>query len=222
MVNAASILMPMRSYAQYCGLAKALDVVGDRWTLLIVRELLIAGPCRYTDLLNGLPGIATNLLSDRLTQLEAAGLIRQAVAPPVATTLYRLTPRGEELREVIRALGRWAGPLLGQRLRSDTFRGHWLALPLELYLADRTPQRAPIAIVRSGGEILVLETNLGGIRTRPGPADRPDAVLSGPPELVLGVLLGRIDLAAGRSRGLQFEGDPKVLGRLRPAREVKT
>jgi DNA-binding HxlR family transcriptional regulator len=213
----------MRSYAQYCGLAKALDLVGDRWTLLIVRELLIAGPCRYTDLLNGLPGIATNLLSDRLTQLEAAGLIRQSAAPPVATTLYRLTPRGEELREVIHAFGRWAGPLMGRRARGEAFRGHWLALPLELYLSDRTPQRPPIEIeVRSGDEILVLETNQGEIRTRPGPAERPDAVISGPPELVLGVLLGRFDLAAGRSRGVKFEGDSRVIRRLQPAREVKT
>ena len=89
----------MRSYAQYCGLARALDVVGDRWTLLIVRELLIGGACRYTDLQHGLPGIATNLLADRLRQLEEQGIVaREAAPPPVATTLFRLTPRGEELR----------------------------------------------------------------------------------------------------------------------------
>jgi hypothetical protein len=79
----------MRSYGQYCSIAKALDVVGDRWTLLIVRELLIRGACRYTDLKNGLPGIATNLLSDRIRELESAGLIRREEAPPpVATTLF--------------------------------------------------------------------------------------------------------------------------------------
>ena len=64
----------MRSYGQYCSVAKALDVIGDRWTLLIVRELLIRGACRYTDLKNGLPGIATNLLADRIRELESAGL----------------------------------------------------------------------------------------------------------------------------------------------------
>ena len=79
----------MRSYGQYCSVAKALDVVGDRWTLLIVRELLLQGPCRYTDLRNGLPGIATNLLADRLSELESAGLVRrEEAAPPVATTLF--------------------------------------------------------------------------------------------------------------------------------------
>ena len=77
---------------------RALDVVGDRWTLLIVRELALRGACRYTDLRNGLPGIATNLLADRLRELENAGVVaREEAPPPIATTLFRLTPRGEEL-----------------------------------------------------------------------------------------------------------------------------
>src|SRR5487761_1479809 len=68
----------MRSYGQFCALAKALDAIGDRWSLLIVRELMLLGPCRYTDLMRGLPGIATNLLADRLRDLEAAGVVRRA------------------------------------------------------------------------------------------------------------------------------------------------
>ena len=88
----------MRTYGQYCALAKSLDVLGDRWTLLIVRELMLAGPSRYTDLRNGLPGIATNLLSERLRELEAAGVVaRNEAPPPVATTLFSLTERGEAL-----------------------------------------------------------------------------------------------------------------------------
>src|SRR5690242_12900964 len=91
--NSFAYCSPMRTYRQYCGLARALDLVGDRWTLLIVRELLILGPSRYTDLRNGLPGIATNLLVDRLRELEEAGLVeREQAAPPVATALFRLTP----------------------------------------------------------------------------------------------------------------------------------
>ena len=87
----------MRSYGQYCSIAKALDVVGDRWTLLIIRELLIRGACRYTDLKDGLPGIATNLLADRIRELESAGLIRREEAPPpVATTLFHLTDTGAD------------------------------------------------------------------------------------------------------------------------------
>ena len=103
----------MRSYGQNCALAKALDVIGDRWTLLIVRELMIRDGCRYTDLRNGLPGIATNLLAERLDDLEKAGLVsREAAPPPVATTLFRLTQRGKDLEPAIAALGRWGAPLL--------------------------------------------------------------------------------------------------------------
>src|ERR687885_258457 len=136
-----------RGYGQYCAVAKALDLVGDRWTLLIIRELLLRGPCRYTDLRQGLPGIATNLLADRLREIEEAGVVRRGPAPPpVASTLFHLTSRGEELAPVVRALGRWGAPLMRERRTEDAFRSHWLAMPLGLYLSDRTPDRSPITI----------------------------------------------------------------------------
>ncbi len=208
----------MRSYRQYCGLAKALDVVGDRWTLLVVRELLIRGACRYTDLQAGLPGIATNLLAQRLVALERAGIVRrEAARPPVATTLFKLTARGEELGPVIAALGRWAGPLLSSRGRVDTFRPHWLALPLQLYLTDKDPTHPPVTLeLRAGVEPVTVETIDGSVRARPGPAASPQAVLTGAPELILGVLMGRIDLARARSAGLKYEGDPAALRRFQP------
>src|SRR5213075_1029468 len=110
----------MRSYDEYCAIAKSLDVVGDRWTLLIVRELALRGACRYTDLRNGLPGIATNLLADRLRELEEAGVVERVEAPPpVATTLFRLTDRGRELEPVVYALGRWGVPLLVEASDED-------------------------------------------------------------------------------------------------------
>src|SRR5438128_7184473 len=103
----------MASYDQYCALAKALDIVGGRWTLLIVRALLIRGACRYTDLRNGLPGVATNLLVARLRELEQAGIVeREEAPPPIATTLFCLTKRGKELEPVLMTLGRWGAPLL--------------------------------------------------------------------------------------------------------------
>src|SRR5690349_2935803 len=106
----------MRSYGEYCSVAKALDVVGDRWTMLIIRELLIRGACRYTDLKNGLPGIATNLLSERLRELEAAGLVlREEAPPPVATALFHLTEEGQGLEPVMRALGWWGVRYMTQR-----------------------------------------------------------------------------------------------------------
>src|SRR5690348_856864 len=110
----------MRSYGQFCGLAKSLDLIGDRWTLLIVRELLIRGTARYTDLRAGLPGIPTNLLADRLRDLEAAELLRRELSAGTASVpVYALTPRGAALEPVIAALGRWAAPLLGAPGKTD-------------------------------------------------------------------------------------------------------
>src|SRR5436309_7646331 len=124
----------MRSYNQFCAVAKSLDIVGERWTLLIVRELLLRGPSRYTDLRNGLPGIATNLLADRLQELEKAGVVaREDAPPPVATTLFSLTDRGRELASVVYELGRWGLPLMGTQGPDDVFESHWLTMPVKLF-----------------------------------------------------------------------------------------
>jgi DNA-binding HxlR family transcriptional regulator len=208
----------VKTYDQYCAAARALDVVGDRWTLLIVRELLVQEPCRYTDLRYGLPGIATNLLADRLRELEENDIIvREEAPPPVATTLFRLTPRGEELRPVLEALGRWGRPLLQQTSGDADFRSHWLALPLEFQLKDNAPDRPPVTIeVHTGDRPIVIEAVEGTVRVRPGTVADPDARLSGTPPLVLGVLTGELDLAKARAAGLEFEGDHKALRRVRP------
>ncbi|HYR53335.1 MAG TPA: helix-turn-helix domain-containing protein [Methylomirabilota bacterium] len=208
----------MKTYGEYCAIAQALDVVGERWTLLIVRELLIQGACRYTDLRNGLPGIATNLLAERLREMEKAGLIvREDAAPPVATALFHLTERGAKLRPVVEALAGWGGPLVTRPIGDDEFRSHWLALPLELHLSDHAPERPPITIeVRAGDHPMLVKTLDGKVRARPGRAEHPDAVLIGTGSQVLGLLLGHLDLAEAKRRGLQFEGDPEVLLRVQP------
>src|SRR3712207_1800042 len=93
--------MSSRSYKQYCGLAYALDIVGERWTLLIIREL-IAGPRRFKDLMDGLPGISTNLLSERLKSLEQQGMLRRRTLPPPAgSTVYELTETGHGLEQTL-------------------------------------------------------------------------------------------------------------------------
>jgi DNA-binding HxlR family transcriptional regulator/putative sterol carrier protein len=113
----------MKSYAQFCPLATALDVIGDRWTLLLVRELLFLGPRRFTDLAAGLPGIAPNLLSTRLKSLEAAGVVeRIQLPPPAGSTVYRLTDDGEDLREPILALARWGMARLGPPPPGESLR----------------------------------------------------------------------------------------------------
>jgi DNA-binding HxlR family transcriptional regulator len=213
----------MRSYGQYCSVSRALDVVGDRWTLLIVRELLLQGACRYTDLREALPGIATNLLADRLRDLEAAGLIaREEAPPPIATTLFRLTPRGEELRPVVNELGRWGLPLMAGGPEGDDFRTHWLSMPALLFLTDRRPERPPVTIeIRSDGEEpMYIETAEGSVRTHRGAAPDPDAVLTGPAQTIGRLFTGDIGLAKARRRGLKYEGDPGVLDRVLPEMEV--
>src|SRR4051812_25705044 len=105
----------MKTYGQRCGLAKALDVVGDRWALLIVRELTIREAARYGDLKAALPGIASNLLAARLRELEAAGVVAREVAPaPVSATVYRLTERGRELEPAVLLLARWGAARLAE------------------------------------------------------------------------------------------------------------
>src|SRR5260370_15929438 len=103
---------PPLSYGESCAGAKALDVVGERWTLLVVRELLL-GPRRFTDLLAALPGLGTSLLASRLKQLEAAGVIRrEQLPPPAGSWVYQITDTGLGVALVVKALAPWRAPLL--------------------------------------------------------------------------------------------------------------
>src|SRR5258708_37997253 len=187
----------MRSYGQYCSIAKALDVVGDRWTLLIIRELLIRGACRYTDLKSGRPGIATTLLSDRIRELETAGLTRrEAAPPPVAAALFHLTDTGAELQPVLDAIGRWGVRYMIEPGDGDEFRGHWFAFPASFFLHDRDPGGPPVAIeLRTASSPVVIEVSGGSARTRLGTAAAPDLVLQGEPPVILALFSGSLPTA---------------------------
>lgn len=209
----------MRTYGQYCAIAKALDLVGDRWTLLIVRELLLRGPCRYTDLRNGLPGVATNLLAERLRDLEEAGVVgREEAPPPVATTLFELTARGKELAPVLRGLLDWGMPLMVEGpAPDDVFMGQWMKWPAEMALADRDPDGPPVRIqVLADGEPALLETSEGSVRFALGQVDDPDAELRGPAHTVLGLLTGHVDLDGAAARGVEWGGQRAVIERVLP------
>jgi DNA-binding HxlR family transcriptional regulator len=212
----------MRSYKQRCGLAKALDAVGDRWTLLIVRELLIRGVSRYTELRQGLPGIATNLLAERLREMQHAGIVvREEAPPPIATTLFRLTPRGQDLEATLLQLGRWGAPLLAVRSKGETLQPHWLVLPLKLVLVDARPQDPGIHIeLRTGGESISIAASDGVIDVRLGAAAGATAVFAGKPEAILQLFAGRIDLTAAFEAGVRWEGVPEVLHRVIPTASV--
>ena len=184
--------------------------------LLIIRELLLQGPCRYTDLRNGLPGIATNLLSDRLRELEAAGLVRrEEAAPPVATTLFHLTEAGAGLEPVLEALGAWGIRYMAQPADGDEFRSHWFAFPVALFLHDTRPGR-PAALDRAPPRR--ASRGRRGLRRRgPHPARRRAIPQPGPggiPRLILGLLSAYLTPAEAQDRGLAITGDPAILRRL--------
>ena len=212
----------MRSYGQYCSVAKALDVIGDRWTLLIIRELLLRGACRYTDLKNGLPGIATNLLADRIRELEAAGLVRREEAPPpVATTLVHLTETGTALEPVLKALGWWGIRYMAQPADADEFRSQWFTYPVEFFLRDRDPAAPPATVeVRAGAERAVVEVSGGAVSIRVGTAPSPDLVLTGRPQLMAALFTGQLTLAEVTAFGLEVSGDASVLDRILPGPEA--
>ncbi len=124
----------MKRYDQYCPIAHSLGLVGERWSLLVVRELL-QGPRRYTDLVDGLPGIGTNILASRLKDLEAGGVVQKTkLPPPAASTVYELTPRGHELRAVLHELARWGARSLGPP-PLDALKPGWLKNALEIALS---------------------------------------------------------------------------------------
>ena len=211
----------MKRYGHACALARALDVVGDRWSLLIVRELLLREQCRYTDLKSGLPGIATNLLADRLRELESAGVIRRHEAPPpIATTVFELTDRGRALERAVIALGLWGAPLLGAAAPRDHVRLYWYGLWARHALTDHSPERpgATLELRATGDEVpLILEVGNGAVRTRVRRRTEPDAILTGPVRAVAALLTGRSSLAAGRRKGVRYTGDPAILARVQPA-----
>src|SRR5262249_48832730 len=216
----------MRSYGQYCSVAKALDVIGDRWTLLIVRELLLRGACRYTDLKNGLPGIATNLLADRIRELEARGLAaagrgrREEAPPPVATPLVHRTEAGAELEPVVKALGWWGLRYMAKPADTDEFRPQWFAYPVEFFLRDRDPAAPPASIeLRTGADLAVVEVSGGAVSVRTGSGPGPDLLVTGPALLINGLFTGQLTVADAAGHGLGISGDAGVLDRILPRPE---
>jgi DNA-binding HxlR family transcriptional regulator len=200
----------MRSYGQYCALAKALDIVGDRWTMLIARELLFR-PSRYSELQTGLPGIPSNLLVDRLRQLEKDNVVARDEGGR-----YRLTPWGEQLAEPLQMLARWGAPLMDEMEETDTFRSEWLGFPIGFMFGGTKPDRPPLVVeIRAGDEAAVtMESARGDVQFRQGPASSPDLVLTGSPSVILGLLSGRLDQAHAEALGGSVLGDLRPLARL--------
>jgi DNA-binding HxlR family transcriptional regulator len=205
-----------RSYRQYCGVARALDLVGERWALLVVRELLL-GPRRFTDLRAGLPGVSTNILAHRLKRLERAGIIaRTALPAPAASTVYELTEYGRELEPILLALGRWGASSLGPRDETEVLRSHWLALALMGFFRPEAADGVSAEYeVRLRDGVFNLTVRDGLVEAAPGPAHAPELVLEADDDALIALLAGATDagpaLASGAVR--LVEGDEAGLER---------
>ncbi|WP_067701588.1 winged helix-turn-helix transcriptional regulator [Nocardia jejuensis] len=180
--------MPRRSYDHYCAVSRALDIVGDRWNLLVVRELL-SGSRRYSDLFADLPGISTDVLAARLKDLERDGVLtRRKTGPRTGTAVYELTPEGESLRPVLDSLSIWGTSHLGERRATDAVRANWFALPLGRAVRELVPDGA--VSVRIGETVFHYLITAAGITHHDGPAAAPTL------ELDLD-LAGATDIATG-------------------------
>ena len=208
--------MTLRSYNQYCGLAYALDMIGERWTLLIVREL-IAGPLRFTDLLDGLCDISTNLLTDRLKTLEQRGLIRRRILPPpAASTVYELTPLGLGLENALLELGKWGCQFMPPMTPETPLLhlGSYALTPMTFFRAEDAQGIDETYLLHIGGESLHFHIHHGEIDVQQGEGRTADVTLHAPIQLYLGLLAGAIDLDAALATGMvEVEGDRDALRR---------
>lgn len=198
-----------RTYRQYCGVARALDLVGERWGLLVVRELVL-GPKRFTDLVGGLPGVSTNVLSSRLRQLERAEVVQRRVLPPPApATVYELTAYGRELEPILFALGRWGARSLGAR-DEETLRSHWLAVALKAFFhAEAAEGVDAVYELRLREGAFRIDVREGSVTIAPGAAEDAFLALEADDDALVALL------AAGvASEGVRVvKGDPAELER---------
>jgi DNA-binding HxlR family transcriptional regulator len=206
----------MRSYAQLCGIATALDVVGDRWTPLVVRDLLL-GPLRFGDLVDGLPGIGTNTLTARLKQLEATGVVRRRLlALPDRSTVYELTTYGRELEPILLALGRWGTKSMGSLPPDAVSRSRWLVAAMLAFHDENQRIAEPTTWeLRLTDGAFTVRAEGSSLSVTAGAPDDPDLVIT-TADADLHQLLTRqlLPTEAITSRALILDGDPAALGRL--------
>jgi DNA-binding HxlR family transcriptional regulator len=174
-----------KRYEQYCPMAHALDLVGDRWALLIVRDLM-HGPLRYTDLVERLPGIGTNILAARLRDLERHGVVtRRILPPPAASRVYDLTDYGRELRPALRELALWGARSLGPPTEQEELFEGWLANAMDTVIARLAPSGR--FEFRVGDEVAALVDG----EVQSGPIADPDVVVTGKPDGIYYLFVNR-------------------------------
>jgi DNA-binding HxlR family transcriptional regulator/putative sterol carrier protein len=208
--------MAQHRYQQYCALARTLDVAGDRWSLLIVRELT-PGPRRFTDLIEGLPGIPRKLLTDRLRVLERDGIIaRQELPPPAARQVYALTDDGHDLAIAMAPLIAWGARRLGDRQRGESFRARWPAVAMA-GLADRQAARGVSESYQYliGDSAFHFTVNDGSIELHDGRAQDSAVTLATDEDTWADIASGKITASSAAATGaLTVAGDPEAAKRL--------
>ena len=209
--------MREHGYSQYCALARALDAAGDRWTLLIVRELA-PGPRRFTDLIDGLPGVSRKLLTERLRDLERDGIIsRKELPPPAARQVYELTDEGRDLAVAMAPLIAWGARRLGDRESGESFQARWAAMGMAA-LADREATRG----VSETYQFLIGDTAFhftiddGSIELHDGRAEGPTVTWTTDEETWADIATGKLRFSPAVATGaLTVAGDPQAAKRLR-------
>ena len=187
----------MKRYGQYCPVAHALDQIGDRWELLVVRELML-GQRRYTDLADALPGIGSNILASRLRDLESAGIVRKTkLPPPWAVTVYELTEHGRALEPVLRSLARWGARTLGAPDPGDC----WSMYAVHVRFRPEAAVDGTYEIRFVDGETISMEVADGTLVARKLSADAPDLVVEARPEALHALVQGAVSMPAALAEG---------------------
>lgn len=177
--------MRTKTYHQFCPLAYSLDIIGDRWNLLILRELLF-GPRRFTDIQRGLPGIGTNLLSQRLKDLEALNIIAQRrLPPPAAVMVYEMTLYGETLRPVMGAIVKWGLHLMPNAPMQEDFLGVIPMMQALKILYKKDSQLTGVFEFHSFEEVFHIDFEPGSIQPKQGNAPQPDCIIEGDPKAII-------------------------------------
>ncbi|HEY4347100.1 MAG TPA: winged helix-turn-helix transcriptional regulator [Gaiellaceae bacterium] len=206
--------MTTRSYGQYCGLAYALDLIGERWALLVVRDLIL-GSRRFTDLARGLPGIPSNVLSARLKELEEKGIILRRVLPrPASSVVYELTDYGRELEDILLQLGLWGSRSLGDPKDGEVMMPEGFLIALRAAFQPKAAGKLDASYeIRLGLTVLHAHIAGGQLEIGEGPAPEPDLVIETDP-ILRAVMAGEVtaDHAVELGR-LRFQGDRNLLER---------
>ena len=206
--------VPDFRYAQFCPLTRAVEILGERWTILILRELFL-GPKRFSDLKSALNGVSPSVLADRLDRLEERGIVtHREVAPPAASAVYELDEAGRALRPLLAELTRWGMRFLGAPGADDRIRPEWLLLGFQVFARARATEAIGALLhVEGGMESVDIHVRGGADGTIVSGTPLPhDVVVSAPPMEMLMFASGLLEPDAGGP--LRFEGDASVVRRI--------